>query len=125
MAGFPNAPTAGAFPVLLPKKDGVDVPEPGLDPVVPPPKRVGPEELAVPEGLRLEKRLLDGGCDVAGVDWPKGDEVPEPEPKRGFCWLVFSEDPFEAPFPVPFCPPLPPPAPKLNGFDISQGRGGR
>jgi hypothetical protein len=66
-AGFPKAPPAGVFPVLLPKSDGVDVPEPGLDPVVPPPKNDGAGRLPVLEVLlRLPKRPLDGGCDVAG-----------------------------------------------------------
>jgi hypothetical protein len=66
-AGFPKAPPAGAFPVLLPKSDGVDVPEPGLDPVVPPPKNDGAGGVPVLEVLlMLPKRPLDGGCDVAG-----------------------------------------------------------
>lgn len=81
-AGLPNVPAAGAFPVLLPKSDGVDVPEPGLDPVVPPPKNDGAGGLPVLEVLlRFAKRPLDGGCEVVG-GWPKGDEVPGVDPKR-------------------------------------------
>jgi hypothetical protein len=66
-AGFPKAPAAGAFPVLLPNSDGVDAPEPGLDPEVPPPKNDGAVELPVLEVLpRLPKRPPDGGgCEVA------------------------------------------------------------
>ena len=65
-AGLPKAPPAGAVPVLLPKSDGVDVPEPGLDPVVPPPNSDGTGGLPVLEVLlRLLKIPLDGGCEVA------------------------------------------------------------
>lgn len=61
-AGFPNAPPAGAFPVLLPKIEGVDVPEPGLEPVVPPPKNDVAGGFPVLEVLlRLEKRPLVAG----------------------------------------------------------------
>jgi hypothetical protein len=125
LAGFPNAPAVGAFPVLLPKSDGVDVPEPGLDPVVAPEKKDGAGGFPVLEVLlRLAKRPLVDGCDVAGVDWPKGEEVPDPKSPPVFGWPELDADPFEAPFPVPFCPPLPLAAPKVNGLDISMGCGG-
>jgi hypothetical protein len=74
--GFPpNKPPAGAFPVLLPKKLGVDVPDPGLDPAPlnppnsdccgAPPVFCAPDELPPPKAP-----------DVVGVDdWPKGEVV--------------------------------------------------
>lgn len=63
-----RAPPAGAVPVLLLKSDGVDVPEPGFDPVFPPPKIDGAGALPAPEVLlRLPKSPpLLGGCEVAG-----------------------------------------------------------
>lgn len=66
-AGFPKAPPAGAVPVLLPKIDGVDVPEPGLEPVAPAPKNDGAGGFPVLEAPpRLPKRPPVAGCDVAG-----------------------------------------------------------
>lgn len=67
-AGFPKAPPAGAVPVLLPKSDGVDVPEPGLEPVAPAPKKDGAGGFPVLEAPpRLLNRPPVAGCDVAGV----------------------------------------------------------
>ncbi len=67
LAGFPKALPAGAVPVLLPKSDGVDVPEPGLEPVAPPPKKDGAGGFPVLEAPRLANRPPVAGCDVAGV----------------------------------------------------------
>lgn len=65
---FPKAPPAGAVPVLLPKGDGVDVPEPGLEPVAPAPKKDGAGGFPVLEAPpRLLNRPPVAGCDVAGV----------------------------------------------------------
>jgi hypothetical protein len=59
---FPNAPPAGVFPVLPPKIEGVDVPEPGLEPVVPAPKNDVVGGFPVLEVLlRLAKRPLVAG----------------------------------------------------------------
>jgi hypothetical protein len=83
LGGFPpKIPPRGAFPVLLPKKLGVDVPDPGLDaaPLSPPNSDCcdapavfcGPDELPVARVLPP----LPKGPDVVGVgDWPKGEEV--------------------------------------------------
>jgi hypothetical protein len=58
--------------VLLPNSDGVDVPEPGLDPVVTPPNNDGAGGLPVldvPAVLPgFPNRPEVGGCDVAGAD---------------------------------------------------------
>ena len=67
-AGFPKAPPAGALPVLPPKSDGVDVPEPGLEPVAPAPKKDGAGGFPVLEAPpRLLNRPPVAGCDVVGV----------------------------------------------------------
>jgi hypothetical protein len=63
---------------FAPKRLGVDVPDPGLDPVFAP-KLKPPPVFPVPKGLAPDvappKRPPDAGFDVAGVDWPKIDEV--------------------------------------------------
>ena len=67
---------------FAPKRLGVEVPEFGFDPVFAPKLRPGcePPTVADPKGLAPDvvpppNRLPVAGFDVAGVDWPKIEEV--------------------------------------------------
>jgi hypothetical protein len=116
-AAWPNSPPAGVLPVLAlaPKRLGVDDPDPALDPVFAPKLSPGCEPPVFPDPKGLApavappKRPPDAGFEVAGVDWPKIEEV-EGVP------LV----PKRPPLLEPEVPP-PPVLPKLNGPDILCG----
>ena len=61
------------------KRLGVDAPDPGLDPAFAPKLKPEPPVFPGPKGLAPAvappKRPPDAGFDVAGVDWPKIEEV--------------------------------------------------
>lgn len=80
-APWPNCPPVGVPPVLAfaPKRLGVDAPDPGFDPAFIP-KLGPPPALPEPNGLAPvvappKRPPPDAGFDVAGVGWPKTEDV--------------------------------------------------
>lgn len=89
----PNIPPAGVFPVLLPKRPGVEAPEVGFEAVFPPPNIPPPVFAPPPNRFEVAGVLpplpnSPPGLDVAVAvgAWPNGADVPGvvvlPLPKR-------------------------------------------